>query len=211
MSMYNQSYNQNQMNTYIPAPITVEVYANNLFDFQDRYRVSRNLAIACDIINRADPDVQANIHEQRIRNQQMGETNKAINFPEGRIVVNAGVKCIQFQNFQGVVLVLNGKYACQEPETFNLLDNSPWISKACTPYAEKIYNQIRSIDEFGYLRTLPLKDDGNMIQVEIEKGVVVVVDQAKYERHRDVFSGVFKSKKVQKKFNENFLNIIMKK
>jgi hypothetical protein len=166
---------------YGVRPITLEVYANNLLFVDDRINVSKNLAIACEIMNRS-------------------------RISDAPLVENRGLKCIGFENFQGIVLVVNGKYACQELEGFNLMDRNPWISKACTAYAQKIFEQLKSIEELAYLRPLQLKDDGNFIQVEILNGTVVTIEESKYLKHRDVFAEVFKNKHFSKKLGGAFLN-----
>jgi hypothetical protein len=179
------------MNTYNfgnRPKITLEVYANNLVDFRARYVASRNLAITCSILNRinfGNSDLRENLFENR------------------------GVKCIQFQNFNGIVLLINGKYACQEAEDFDLLHENPWISTTCTPYARKIFDQLKSIDELSYLRQYDLIDNDTFIQVQVEDQVCVVAEKG-YNKHKHHFEEIFKNKLFANAFKNKFLDKFLK-
>lgn len=159
------------MSNFNARTITLEIFANNLSDFRSRYILSRNLAICCDIFNRsASPNGFQEVFFD-----------------------NKGVKCKQFQNFNGIVLVVNGKYACQEAEDFDLLHNNDWIDTSCTMYSTKLFNQLKSIDELQFLRNINLVDNSRYVQVEVD-GKVVVVDQNHFGRNRDHFGNILKAK-----------------
>lgn len=153
--------------------VTLEVYASNLADMRSRYVLSRNLAICCDIFNRSTFI------------DSFG--NRSVYFE------NRGLKCKQFQNFIGIVLVVNGKYACQEAEDFDLLHNNDWIDTSCTMYSTKLFNQLKSIDELSFLRNINLVDNDRYVQVEVD-GKVVVVEQGAFEKNRDHFGHILQSK-----------------
>lgn len=152
--------------------VTLELYSSNLADMRSRYCLSRNLAICCEIFNRS-----------------------CLNHEGAREVYfeNRGLKCKQFQNFQGVVLVVNGKYACQEADDFDLLHENAWIDTTCTMYSNKLFNQLRSIDELAFLRNYDLVDNDKYLQVEVE-GKVVVLEQGAYGRHQKNIGDIMKSK-----------------
>ena len=152
--------------------VTLEVYSANLSDMRSRYIMSRNLAICCDIFNRSTVNSQG---------------TKEIHFE------NKGLICKQFQNFNGVVLVVNGKFACQEADDFDLLHNNEWIDTACTMYSTKLFNQIKSIDELSFLRNIELIDNNKYVQVEVD-GKVVVVENGAFGRHKENFGGILKTK-----------------
>lgn len=159
------------MSNFNRRTITLEIFANNLTHFRSRYVLSRNLAICCDIFNRsACPNGYQEVFFE-----------------------NRGVKCKQFQNFDGVVLVVNEKYACQEAEDFDLLHNNEWIDTSCTMYSTKLFNQLKSIDELAYLRDINLIDNSRYVQLEVD-GRVVVVDQEAFGRNRDQFGNILKTK-----------------
>lgn len=148
--------------------VTLEIYSSDLADTRSRYILSRNLAICCDIFNRSTNDIKFE---------------------------NRGLKCKQFQNFYGTTLVVNGKYACQEAEDFDLLHNNDWIDTSCTMYSTKLFNQLRSIDELSYLRNVNLIDNEQYVQVEVD-GKVVVVEQKTFEKHgsKNYFAEIVKGK-----------------
>ena len=153
--------------------VTLEVYASNIADMRSRYVLSRNLAICCDIFNRSTII------------DQFG--NRSVYFD------NKGLKCKQFQNFEGIVLVVNGKYACQEAEDFDLLHNNDWIDTTCTMYSTKLFNQLKSIDELSFLRNVDLIDNDRYVQVEVD-GKVVVVEQGAFNKNRDHLGHILQSK-----------------
>ena len=109
---------------------------------------------------------------------------------------NKGLICKQFQNFNGIVLVVNGKYACQEESNFDLLHNNDWIDTSCTMFSTKLFSQIKSIDELAYIRHINLIDNDRYHQVEVE-GKVVVVERNAFARHENNFGNLLKAKKGQ--------------
>jgi hypothetical protein len=171
--------------------VTLEVYSSELHDMRARYIMSRNLAICCDIFNRST----------------ITNGVKDIHFE------NKGLICKQFQNFNGVVLVVNGKFACQEAEDFDLLHNNEWIDTACTMYSTKLFNQIKSIDELSFLRGINLIDNDRYVQVEVD-GKVVVVEQRAFGRHEQNMGHILKEKYgnfFQGGVINKFLKVIKKK
>ena len=151
--------------------VTLEVYSSDSHDMRARYIMSRNLAICIDIFNRST----------------LTNGMKDVHFE------NKGLICKQFQNFKGLTLVVNGKYACQEHEDFDLLHNNEWIDTACTMYSTKLFKQIQSIDELHFLRGIQLIDNDKYVQVEVD-GKVVVVEQGAFGKHEQHFGHILKQK-----------------
>ena len=175
------------MSNYNDRTVSLEIYSSDIVDMRSKYTLSRNLAICCEIFNRST------INSNGIR---------SVYFE------NKGLKCKQFQNFNGVVLVINGKYACQEAEDFDLLHSNDWIDTSCTMFSTKLFNQLKSIEELSFLRNVNLVDNDRYVQVEVE-GKVVVVEQGAFDRHRANFGDIMKSKYTNM-FKDGILNKFLK-
>jgi hypothetical protein len=136
------------------------------------------MAICCDIFNRStiNSNGQREVHFE-----------------------NKGLLCKQFQNFNGIVLVVNGKFACQEETDFDLLHNNEWIDTACTMFSTKLWNQLKSIDDLAFIRHYNLVDNGRYHQVEVE-GKVVVVERQAFARHENNLGNLMKVKSGQHNF-----------
>jgi len=176
------------MSNFETRIVTLEIWAGNLHDMRSRYICSRNLAICCNIFNRSALN-------------QNGYQNI--------IFENRGVKCKQFQNFNGIVLLVNGKFACQEAEDFDLLHENEWIDTSCTMYSTKLFNQLKSIEDLHFLRDLNLIDNDKYIQVECDDKVVVV-EKNSFQRYQNNLSDLLKTKYSRDAFKDGFINKLLK-